>query len=226
MSKIEKNKFNIGHTPIGTVAEFSVITMKPVIATVTAIQTNGPNSFILTTDAPGNVTEFQSFNISWVSKIIKRGTGGTKITHDRYGREDDLQKEFEELYELGARKSKSQYANMYMRHLVVRVAEKYTNDTMWLDMDKLMDLVFSSGILTVKSIGEYNRYVLVNKQKLNKLIKRNINRCLANRRKAQLAEDKENQELYERDYAFDLRDMLDRDEEDDAEPVSQFNTEI
>lgn len=188
-------KFNYAHFPVGTIFTVNsagVVKGKDrevIEATVTGVFQNGPNSYVLATDQPGNCTTHASFNITHVISIVKRGTGAVGLVpnqHSEYftshvfSKPDDV-----------VSKHPSQYASFDAHGLVFAAASKYVTEDMCVDYDELYDYLFSIGRLPRREIDDtcYHWYICVSKKKLNRAIKRCINKFCVNHVKAQQYDD-------------------------------------
>jgi hypothetical protein len=206
-------KFNVAHFPKGTVCEITMIGRPPFEIEVQHIVQNGPNSFVLVSTTPGTVTEFESYNMVYVTRIIKRGTG--KVVFDT-----EMQQRFDKRFmedqkrndgSFGIYKHHSQYlAFVGVRELVFHIADRYLDNTKLLDLPKLLQMLTDHNVLRVTPIpGDYGfddgfGYYVVSKKKLNNAVRRMVNKCLVKRERAQREVDAE----LEQHAAIDLSDLF------------------
>lgn len=197
-------KWNVGHFPIGTVCEAKVSYQEPISFTVQGVVQNGVNSYVLITDIPSEIESLQytSINISWVTKIIKRGDGEIKIDVNSGGREDWFAKsQRRNQGSYGITKHKSQYLVIGdTRALVMHVVSKYVKPEMCLKTEALIEQLFKQGALQTSFVpGDYwcsTPYVKCSKQKLNKAVKRLLNKFLMPIKLAEAAEKAMYEEMH------------------------------
>lgn len=200
-------KWNVGHFPVGTVCEAKVSYQEPINFTVQGIAKNGVNSYILITDIPSEIESLQytSINISWVTKIIKRGDGEINIDVNNGGREDWFSKsQRRNQGSFGITKYKSQYLVFGdARSLVMHVVSKYIKPEMCLKTEALIEQLFKQGVIQTSFVhNDYWRdmpYIKCNKQKLNKAVKRLLNKFLMPIKLAEAAEKAMYEDMYRDD---------------------------
>lgn len=177
-------KWNFAHFPAGTVVKVAEEIQRiynNTEFTVAHVSKNGPDSYVITTDAQGVCTEFASFNIDHVEAIISRGTGKTGL-HEHVA--------YPSVYERGLQKHHSRYASRYPNGLVYDVAAQFITNDMQIDIDALSQHLVATGVLQhVSTEYLFQADVSANKKKLKRAIRRCINRFCVNHRKSQKDED-------------------------------------
>jgi hypothetical protein len=182
MTETKTPKWNTGHFPTGTYVEAE--TYDKFSFTVKGISRNGADSFILHTDIPSehNSDGYKCINIFHVTKIIHRGAGKIDV---RTGKENFI-KTFldEQKFNDSFLKHKSQYLSILgMNGVVMFVCKKYETPEMMVDYDKLTNKLYKQGVFKITKLFEeessFKFYKFsCNKKRLNKSIKRLLNKCL------------------------------------------------
>lgn len=167
-------KFHLAHFPVGTIIEVFVecVTKEPEQYEVSEIHCNGFNSWVLQTTTKDDLTGWKAFNMCYVTRIIKRGTGSYKVSewHPNVKAESILPK------------PKNSYAFYSPFETVMTVAKQFLNDSMLVDSEKLIGMLIDQGV--IRSFDSWSPQT-ANKKKLKKAIRRVLNKCLENRKKAQ-----------------------------------------
>lgn len=211
-------KFCTHHFPVGTVFEIKenvTFTNPQTIYTVTGIYRNGARSWVLETDTLREHTGYAGYNIDHVKRIISRGTGEVKITAGR--REVDYQKVLREDQQrmeiqrpvkvrLGGEEvtlftpRKRNYNTGSMQTLLMLECHRLgmTHANSWIDYQRLISQVFLQTWCTHVT-QNYCQITMVNKKRLRRWLKQNINRFLTPMKAALKAEDEEQREFYERE---------------------------
>lgn len=183
-----KIKWNIAHFPRGSKVEFQVFSNEePVVGNVTDIIKNGIKSWVLVTDIPGKVTEWEAYNIEHVTRIIKRGTGSCVPTSmneyfDTKERER-TERTVQRLRRIGVNKSPKTYVCSYTPiGIVTNVSTRFLNETMLVDYCKLYQLLLDRGVIKVIDTELYSlpKVFLGSKSKIKSAIKRSLKTCLLN----------------------------------------------
>ena len=196
-------QFGIGHLPVGTVVELYVEGSHhdPIQRTVTGLVCNGSDSWVLKTDQPssiGGLTE--AFNVSYVTGVVRRGTGSTALTPYFVGLDRDA---FSPLGRVKA-KGRNQYASYDMRTVVNYLISTMTTDAQLVDGDKLYGLLHDCGAIQPHPEGKWSRGVQLawkaNKKRLKRRIRQLLPKCLLNRELAQRQDAEAELKDYERDF--------------------------
>lgn len=234
-------KFHLAHFPVGTIIEVFVecVTKEPEQYEVSEIHCNGFNSWVLQTTTKDDLTGWKAFNMCYVTRIIKRGTGSYKVSewHPNVKAEErvltkipryspkarHLKKDINEgssyyerrqIYGLPA-KPKNSYSYYSPFDTVMSVAKQFIDDSMLVNWEKLIDMLIDQGV--IRSFDSWTAQTS-NKKRLKKTIRRVLNKCLLNRAKTQTADDSAREEAYfdyhgdelVRSYDDDLYDDFDR----------------
>lgn len=167
-------KYHLAHFPAGTIVEIFVehVTEEPEQYEVSSIRCNGYNSWVLQTTTKDDLTEWKAFNMCYVTRIIKRGSGSYKVT------ENFPRAKVESILP----KPKNSYAFYSPFETVMTVAKQFLNDSMLVDSEKLIGMLIDQGV--IRSFDSWSPQT-ANKKKLKKAIRRVLNKCLENRKKAQ-----------------------------------------
>lgn len=211
-------KFCTHHFPVGTVFEIneSVRFGKTQTEfTVTGIYRNGARSFVLETDTLREHTGYEAYNIDHVKRIISRGTGEVKINGSR--REVDYQKVLREDQQrmeiqrpVTVRRDgeevtvftprKRNYNTGSMQTLLMLECHRLgmTHANSWINYQRLISQVFLQTWCTHVT-QNYCQITMVNKKRLRRWLKQNINRFLTPVKAVLKAEDEEQREFYERE---------------------------
>lgn len=204
----DKKGFNYGHFPVGTVCEVKLHNKDPQLVTVTEIVSNGPNSYVIRTNAQRETRaeDFLTVNINWVTRIVKRGPGTVTLAKQNPG------KLWDNMPSHGYfPKHPTLYRTSNIWGLLHVLVLDYCNDGMLLDIDKLITHLCNTGVIRqrVHKTSDYELAYCANKKKLRKAIKQNINRFLLNHKKAQeeLTKSFEDQYFSDLDTEFDLTNL-------------------
>lgn len=212
MRKEKTRRFNRGHFPVGTVAKVQVFKdREPIIATVTAVVCNGPDSWVIVTDRWNeNIECYDSYHLSHVKEIIKRGEGKL-VLKDGYGIgsvfETDLYRQ-----SLGQEKfiykPKNHYHGFSVGLLVQEVLGQMTpleEDHIY-DIDSIENEIKKRFGRSVKFCDDGYYYLLksINKKKFKRHLRRIAAHFKCNRKRAQKVDDDIMNEIYTRDYEYDM----------------------
>lgn len=209
-------KFNTHHFPIGTIFTVGLYPGEENREwTVTGIVRNGPMSFVLRTgehqDMGGTAVEI-SYNVSHVTKIVKRGAGPVVIDGAGYDTINRLKHDIKMMAIPCNRKGS--YSTGSIHTVVAYLAAKIDHQGQSIDLDRLADAVSRQSWCRPHPTCRWG--VLVNKKRLHRFIQQNINRFCVNLK----AWDREDQRLYMEDL-----EALDRQWERDWEDHDMFQNE-
>ncbi len=215
--KAHRSPFTMAHLPVGSSCEIIINEHAPVIATVTAVFKNGPNSYVVETDQPGTVTDFFNANVSWVTQVFKRGPGVARLKRQS----DPYQKEFHTraLFNQDKNKHRNYYRSYDVHGLVYNLMIELANDTHLLDVEAMVKLLDQRGCLPLdKSGGPCTWHLVVQKKKIRKAVRQLFNKCLRSHAQAEQDEADQYNDDLERDWA--------RDNPDDVDPNEQQETSM
>lgn len=200
-------KFHTAHFPKGTVVEWSAYreTKKLVVDHVIC---NGPNSFcIVSKEIDPKLGISEACNIHHVKRIITRGTGDiygnsrsntvpNKTIWAEYkedvhyavcGKSQELCQSLTGESYPAVKKPKNKYLTMNARYFIMELIDRYVSFSMLVDYDLFVDTILRSSDVGVKFIpvSSFQNCCLIDKKKIHRFIRRNINRFLQNRVKAE-----------------------------------------
>lgn len=210
-------KFSTHHFPVGTVFEINENVRfgeTRTEFTVTGIHRNGARSWVLETDTLRERTGYAGYNIDHVKRIISRGTGEVKIieSHDpnflASMQEDRQRMEIQRPVKvrLGGEEvtlftpRKRNYNTGSIQTLLMLECHRLgmTRANSLIDYQRLISQVFLQTWCT-HIRQDYIRITMVNKKRLRRWLKQNINRFLTPVKAVLKAEDEEQREMYERE---------------------------
>lgn len=190
-SKKNKPKFGYAHFPIGTVFTFKVSGVDKVehLASVRELVKNGPDSYLIYTDLPCELTDYRMINASHVTGIVRRGPGLAKIKIDRNTRH---QQDWEILPS-----SRTHHYTHSLRGLLNDHITAIAGQDHIVDVDKMIYMLDRQSVVKFTEykdgdIGNHYGYVgyhKVSKKKLKAAIKRVYNKCLCDHGEAQRESD-------------------------------------
>lgn len=214
----QKNLFNRGHFTPGTVIEYKVDTGSAIIATVEGVICNGPNSWLVQTtdicpllkrDGIDDADAKKAINITWVTRIISRGTGRYRVIPCSKNDWKVFDRHYSEL-SMFQRKSKSTYTVTDLGTLVqymIRNNPRYSSykedhifniDNLYADIGKKLQ------IKPFIKNGRTMWYGTVNKCRFHSVLKR----LLAKHKRSRKAAQKEDNDFWEAQYTKDMEDSL------------------
>lgn len=203
------NKFSWAHFPVGTIVELGDIirpyTKASPIQTVKSLVQNGPNSFLLIMEEYNEAMKMNyMFNIDHVAKIIKRGTGQPFIDDCNTGKRTTYSNNV--CFNTKVSKSKGQYLFYgYIELPTQYLALEYVPKVSCIDMRALMDYCVKYAGFKVVPDSFWGNIFIINKKKLRKFIRRNVNRFLLSPCKVQHELDMIDAEMYEKDFEDSYR---------------------
>lgn len=196
-------KFGPQHFPNGTVVklndEFQKITQTNGLLThtVTGLVRNGVKSYVFKTGVILEHTGEQGFNIDHVAQIVKRGSGKVTIDHGFYG----VNKSKEHLIQLESGVLSTRHGDVGTKFPTGRHVTYSVSAALGLELAKLAPagatidyermtaaLVAQKFVVSVQEHVHFEHFV-VNKKRLRKWVKTNLNRYLANLTKLNKADD-------------------------------------
>lgn len=190
-SKKNKPTFGYAHFPIGTIFTFKVGGVDKVehLASVRELVKNGPDSYVIYTDLPCELTNYRIVNISHVTEIAVRGPGVAKISIDRKTKHQD---DWEMLPS-----SRTHYHTHSLRGLLSDFIKNMADQDHIVDVDKMMHMLTQQNVVKFTEYKEgdignqyrYQGYHRVSKKKLKAAIKRVYNKCLCDHGNAQRESD-------------------------------------
>jgi hypothetical protein len=222
-------KFIPQHFPVGTVFTLNedmrtyLDENDKLTYTVRSIVRNGVDSYVLKT---GEYRTFldgaqieKGYNISHVTSIVKRGDGPVLIDHGWYGVSQQrglLLKDIElSKANLEDAKGRGYYSTYSPRYVVYWEAAKFAPVGSMLDVDELFVAIVDQTWCTRWEDPRYTAISMpvfhINRKRLRKFIKQNLNRFLINVKEAVKEEERQNQRLYEQEMEDDWRENGDFD---------------
>lgn len=179
MKTKEKNKFNRGHFPRGT-----IVTIDPTVSNgivnfeVLNLIGNGANSWVIETKTPYKCSDDMnySFNIDWVTGILKRGDL-PPLTQP----EPTINEYFfaENRNEISPKKNSSNYYCRFHSLILFKLLNYGSNEDHLYDTVKLESLILKQLPPATKPWG--NR--LINKKRFHKAFEAALPRCKVSRKK-------------------------------------------
>lgn len=203
------NKFSWAHFPVGTIVELGDIirpyTKASPIQTVKSLVQNGPNSFLLIMEEYDEAMKMDyMFNIDHVVKIIKRGPGQPFIAEHNAGKRTTYSNNV--CFNTRVNKSKGQYLfYVSVQSPIYYIALEYVPKVSCIDIEALIDYCVKYAGFKVVPDGFWGNIYIINKKKLRKFIRRNVNRFLLSPGKVQHELDMIDAEMYERDFEASYR---------------------
>ena len=197
-------KFNYMHFPVGTHVRGNVFPHDPSLAfdgKVIELVKNGVNSYCIILDTPDALFGNKTVNITYVSEIVKRGDGDIKFKKPTYSRKEFLEDVNRMIV---GKKHPTQYNGYYgFRNIIVDIAERYVMIDGCLDVDKLVDKVYATNAVKIRSgecdFNSAHKSHVINKKKLKSIIRRLVPKCLM---KLKVAE-KEEAARFDDDLGYD-----------------------
>ncbi len=217
-------KFSTHHFPQGTVVRVSdeLRHMAGQEFTVQSLVQNGVDSYVIvTTQNQDRVSTFGpdyrdrvSFNIAWVSEILKRGSGQVIIDHSWYGtghltkaseakfkKEIDMMRLQKETMGIPLRKG-YHHTGSIRTYLAFEVARMATPGSA-VDLNRMIHALHDQAWFVHDRRIKFCPFFSVNKKRLKKWLRANINRFLERKSSALKAEKKQQ----EKDYKKDTEDL-------------------
>lgn len=208
------------HFPIGTVGVAKIGDDDAKEFTVVSTQRNGIKSFVVkTTEFDNRLNLHTFFNLCYVTKIIKRGSGGNSFHRETYHCDINNRRRIatktearrmilDRASELGLRfNSKNHWLCWGLGDCVVELIEPYRNrfgNSEMIDFDKILsELAKQSFVRTLALHGPGFETVYINKKRAKKWMASNFRRMLQNTVQAQRKEEEAMQEDYMREFEED-----------------------
>lgn len=180
-SVVTKPKWSWGHFPPGTVFEVDPLignSHKQTVFTSTKIFAIGARSYVVDTTTPGVVTDFLSFNLSWVTRILKRGKGAPVVNFNLGGLKRDYNANTEQIQGI-YKKKKNEYVGLYVHDIIDIALSKLKCIDVVIDSDALLINLLKQGVIKGHKVSDYDLIVWsANKKKLKAAVKRNFSKCL------------------------------------------------
>lgn len=225
-TEIKTPKWNTGHFPIGTIVtvKFSHIPEDPEKQyTVSDIIKNGVSSYCIETNTPTQYKDIggnESFNISHVTSIIKRGTGKEYCGSDT----SESNKLFLEQSAMHSRIGK-RGTLLSENQIAYYLASGMLKDQTLLDLNKLIGHLFGQGVFKKVDTGEFFHTTLVyNKKRAKKAVKRLLNKCLIKHKVALKEEEDMYVDMMENDFYGEI-DFDDVEEDSSDKQRIPFGSE-
>lgn len=156
----------------------------PFQTTVAELVCNAPNSYVLVTDVKNEYTEMNdSYHISHVTGIVSHQAGRLKFKPDYYSkdRNQDLARDAD-TSAMGLKpKHHTQYRTYSPRSLLITLMRDGIKHDQSLDFEKMVTMLVNENIFHVDVVGESRwgiKVYTVGKKKLQKAIRRLLNKCL------------------------------------------------
>lgn len=173
--------------------------------TVKCLHQNGTNSFVVETTTKRSAEEFaalgmeyESFNISYVAKVLKHKPGKLVI--------DEQKMHHTTIFNLGRIKPKSQYVTSQLNMLVAYVYKNlglHDDHSEAVCFENIVRELVIKGVLRETKVGEYNWVYSTSKKKFKAAVRR-----IANRHKLPLKQrEKEERDYYAKQAAADYDDI-------------------
>lgn len=231
-------KFHIAHFPVGTVVEYEnpaalrlsdeEKVTRPYqsytsgVGVVSGVIQNGINSWVVefTTLCPFGMETIARVNMSWVRKIIKRGTG--KLTEEDQAVFNETLKHLADARAEHENKwgkankyssfmpsfSKGTYKTYDLSTLVHHYLVKQPKDDHYVNVDLLVKKLAVMTKANWHQEGYFGGYLLINKKRFARLFAKAYNHSKTNRAKAAYLDDLESQKAMEEalDREHDLLD--------------------
>jgi hypothetical protein len=228
----EVKEFGFQHFPVGTVVEINVHrTMKePVIATVTSLHRVGPRRYVVATDRYNELMEmFDSYHISHITKIIKRGPGVARVVDEDFKAWTGLNIRGRDYgnFPRGAysthQKKNYVYSTEWKEMVANVLPTNMLKNDMIVDIEKMKDFMMKAGAIKTEDVTSvwYNYVFIGCKKRMKKVARQVLTKCLLNHRKY----DAEMEEASRKSDMEDLereRDYFDLNYEETCEPCSVF----
>lgn len=211
-------KFNTHHFPVGTVFEINEAVQfnnPQTQFTVTGIYRNGAKSWVLETDTLREHTGYAGYNIDHVKRIVSRGSGEVKLLSYRHDedpvvrlRKDQQMMEIqrpvnvrrggEEVCVFKPRKRNYNTGSM-MTLLYLECHRLGMNPAnSWIDYKRMISHIFMQTWCD-QFAQNYCQVTMVNKKRLRRWLKQNVNRFLTPLKVALKAEEEEQEEYCKRE---------------------------
>lgn len=208
-------KFHTHHFPAGTIFvlndemyHYSTSKVPGEEFEVTKVVRNGPNSYVLETTKKTNPEAFsdmnQSYNISHVKTIIKRGDGPVVFEEREFDPRDFMFLEEKHIIEnhLNIKTKKTHFVHWSLRDIVMFcIRDRNANGGGIFDIEKCMEAVSKQSFVNffdtrAYGIGGFS----VDKKRLKRFMQQNYNRFLISVKVAQKQQDEIDDKFYGDDY--------------------------
>lgn len=187
----EKKTWNTGHFPVGTIAKAKLHSEEEFEFIVKGVVCNGPKSYVIITDLPHDLTDSKMFNMSYVTRIVKRGDGPEYKGSDYTVFNKDVHDSFKS-------------GHIYAGILISFMSVPYMKPNMMVDNEEFIIELFSQGVLRRDSSYK----LIYNKRKLRKAVKRLLNKFLIRHKTAEYEEQETYDKMHEEDCFNDYIDPL------------------
>lgn len=234
-SVVTKSKWTWAHFPPGTVFE-----VDPTVGngygktafTSTQIFANGVRSYVVDTTTPGVVTDFLSFNLSWVTHILKRGEGVPVVDFNlgclkrNSSEHNAIIEQIHGIY----KKKKNEYVGLYVHDVINIALSKLKCIDVVIDSEALLINLLKQGVIKGHKVFQYNYDFIVwtaNKKKLLNAVKRNFSKCLIpvkHRLKEEAGEEQREWDQYCDDLDLDYGRRSSGDVEEDDVYIDRFES--
>lgn len=171
--------------------------------TVTGLARNGVDSYVFRTSVMSEVGNFEKgFNLSFVTRIVKRGDGPVKIDQRWYGvSKDKFASQREMFFHVHNARRKGYLCTYSFDECIAMYANKYAPEGAMIDYQKISRALESQTWVR----HECSPYMMgtvkfINKKRFSKWMKQNVNRFLLPMKTALAAEEAQQAEDLERFY--------------------------
>lgn len=208
-------KFHTHHFPVGTIFvlndemyHYSTSKVPGEEFVATRVVRNGPNSYVVETTKKMNPEAFsdmnQSYNMSHVKAIIKRGDGPMVFEEREFNPMDFKFLEEKHILEnyYNIKTKKTHFVHWSPRDIVMFcIRDRNTNGGGIFDMEKCLAALDKQSFATSFDHSKYGiGAVSLDKKRLKRFLKQNYNRFLVSVKEAQKQQDEIDNKLYSVDY--------------------------
>lgn len=219
-------KFHTHHFPVGTIFVLNDDMVNHTTSKapgeefeVTKVVRNGPNSYVVETTKKMNPEAFgdmnQSYNISHVKAIIKRGDGPMVFEEHEFDPRDFKFLEEKHILEnyYNIKTKKTHFVHWSPQDIVMFcIRDRNTNGGGIFDMEKCMKALSKQTFITLFDHAKYGiGAVSVDKKRLKRFMQQNYNRFLVKVKEAQKQQDEIDYKFYGDDDYFGSSFGLDED---------------
>lgn len=244
-------KFNTHHFPNGTVFQLksdNFLNAAGEQRTVRGIVRNGLDNYVLKTgiEKPayeGGKPIEESFNIEHVERIISRGGGPVEIDHLYFGPRKNDARTLSDVHMMKFNNPYQEFDNQKgewtfwkprkgnhntgsIQSLLIWEAGKIASEGAVIDYQKLIQIIMKqSWCQQPRFQNPFLHLHVINKKRLRKFLKANINRFLLKLAPAIRAEYEDRMEDYDRDWEDDIKDELKLSLNPEEEQGSHYSLE-